>query len=602
MSDLLGAWSLDNVPARRRISALDEAAMLPHLPGHPDGLGEVAAGPLWLVGARAKVSRAGPTCLGFEGLLVGDGALAAMAPDARPEGHFVLARADLEAGKLTLLRGLSGGERLYYARLPGLVLFAASIRPLLAHPRIGRTLRRSAIDEVLLSGLVMSGEGSLIEGIEEVQPGHRLEIGREVGVQRWHWEGLLEPLEGDVATLAREYRRCLGGAVEAAIGGDGRVAVSLSGGIDSSAIAALAVECVGPGNVEAFTYEFDDPSHPPETPFAVEVCRHLGIRRHHVFRIGFADYLAAIPEVVWRAESPVHWPKAFMLPAARRIMAHGHDKFLSGFGIGSHMAHLEDLARLLAALPSPDMALRYWRLARSRRWRFLDRLRLLHPCLEPLYPRLQLLLLAVLSERGMITELGRHYPEIMAPLLGPERDVGRGRCGFAAMGLEAQLRHRSFARLVSCIDVTRWEKVLREIGAHRLSPAHFAQCLPYSYMPIRPRPNPWSVAGRLRPGKLLLREAMRGVLPDSVLLRRKSWADAVVSPGWYRAGLNWMRSVLPRGVDCLGNGEADYRRALRYWEPRSPQATPTALRFWHRVVVEKGIGTRPPGWRDLARE
>ena len=50
------------------------------------------------------------------------------------------------------------------------------------------------------------------------------------------------------------------------------------------------------------------------------------------------------------------------------------------------------------------------------------------------------------------------------------------------------------------------------------------------------------------------------------------------------------------------NGEADYRRALRYWEPRSPQATPTALRFWHRVVVEKGIGTRPPGWRDLARE
>ena len=145
MSDLLGAWSLDDRPARRKISPLAEARMLARLPGHPDGLAEIAEGPLWLVGARAKLVRAGAGCLGHEGVLVGDGARRALAWDAPPEGHFALARADLGARRLTLLRGLSGGERLYYARLPGLVLFAASLRPLLAHPEIGRALNRDAV-------------------------------------------------------------------------------------------------------------------------------------------------------------------------------------------------------------------------------------------------------------------------------------------------------------------------------------------------------------------------------------------------------------------------------------------------------------------------
>ena len=601
MSDLLGAWSLSDIPARRQISVVAEARMLARLPGHPQGLREIAEGPLWLVGGRAKLARDGARCLGWEGVLVGEGGPGALAADRPPEGHFALAQADLDAPRLTLLRGLSGGERLYYTRLPGLMLFAASLRPLLAHPDVGRALNGRAVDEVILAGLTMAGTGTLIEGIEEVLPGHALVLCREVGEQRWHWPGLLEPLEGDIATLARDYSDKLGRAVESAIGGAARVAVTLSGGIDSSAIAAHAVDCVGGGGVEAFTYEFDDPTHPPETSHAVAVAKRLGIR-HHVFKISFADYLAALPETVWRAESPTHWPKAFMLPVARRIMAHGFTRFLSGFGIGSHMAHLDDLARLLALPGAPAPAARAWWLARSRRWRHLHRLRYLHPSLEPLYPRLQLMVLAVLRERGLIGDIRGHYPKSLASLLGTTGDIAAAPSGFADLDLAAHLRHQSFARLASCIDVTRWEKVLREIGAERLSPAHFAVALPHSYLPIRPRPSPWTEAGRLRPGKLLLRESMKGVLPDSVLYRRKSWADAVVSPTWYAAGLAWMRSVLPTDGDILDSDRPGYAEALACWEPRAPQATPTALRFWHRVVVERGGGREPPTWRDLARD
>ncbi len=543
MSDLLGAWSLDDVPARRRISTLAEARMLARLPGHPEGLAEISEGPLWLVARRGKLSRGPAGVQAHEGLLVGE---------SPPEGHFVLARADLAARRLRLLRGLSGGERLYFARLPGLVLFAASLRPLLAHPDLDSRLRRSAVDETVVAGLTMAGTGTLIEGIEEVPPGHTLTLGREVEAPRWHWPGLLEPPAGDLATLARDYRHRLGHAVERAIGPARPVAVTLSGGIDSSAIAAHAVDCVGAANVEAFTYEFDDPSHPCETPFAVAVARRLGIR-HHVFKISFEDYLQALPETVWRAESPTHWPKAFMLPASRRILRHGFTRYLSGFGIGSHMAHLEDLARLLARPGGVALVTALaWR-ARTRRGRHLHRLRRVHPSLEPLYPRLLLLVLSVLRERGAIADLRTHFPADMAPLLGEGGHIAEAPSGFARMELAAHLRHQSFARLVSCIDVTRWEKVLREIGVERVSPAHFAEALPPSYLPIRPRPNPWSRAGRLRPGKLLLRESMKGVLPEDVLHRRKSWADAVVSPTWYAAGLAWMRSVLPADDDILAS-------------------------------------------------
>ena len=121
------------------------------------------------------------------------------------------------------------------------------------------------------------------------------------------------PPEGPPQKLAREFRDALTRAVERAVGRSRPVAVALSGGIDSSAIAAAAVDVVGADNVHTFTYEFDDPSHSKETEYAREVAEALGIRRHEVFQISFEDYINAIPETVWHSESIADWPKAFMI-------------------------------------------------------------------------------------------------------------------------------------------------------------------------------------------------------------------------------------------------------------------------------------------------
>jgi hypothetical protein len=173
---------------------------------------------------------------------------------------------------------------------------------------------------------------------------------------------------------------------------------------------------------------------------------------------------------------------------------------------------------------------------------------------------------------------------------------------FRDMPLGDALRHQGFAHLLSCVDVTRWEKPLRELGAYRLSPAHLASTIPYAYLPYRPQPFVWSAARRLRPGKHLLRIAMRGRIPDSVLYRRKSWADAVVSNRWLRAGRRWMREACGDPHALLGAASEESSRALSQWDARSPQRTLTGLAFWHRLFIEREPSAAAPTWEELLEE
>ena len=609
MSDLLGAWSPAGFPARAALGPDCVQAMRAHLPGAAAGLAEIDRGPLWLMAAKSKLFESDTVCA-YEGYIPEGDLRIPFLPAAlgsidvagewrrAPEGHYVLVCADPAGRSLALLRALSGGERLYVLRTGGLVLFSSALRPLLAHPRVARRLNRERMREAILTGLTLSGSDTLIAGIEEVPAGHVLHLAGQRSSLRWHYEGLLEPIEGEPTALARRYRDALGAAVARSAGATRPVAVTLSGGIDSAAITALAVEAFGADAVHAYTYEFDDPTHPSETPYAVETCRRLGIRHHHVFRIALDEFLAAIPETVWRAESFVHWPKAFMLLAARHIRDAGHDRFLSGFGIGSHMAYYEDLARVLEWIPTAALAA-YWNLARAPRLHWLGGLERLHPGLAAPNLRVLYFLLSLFRARGASGDPLRSYPAGLAALLAGLPDCSGPDPAFRDMAPADLLRHQSFAHLVSCIDVTRWEKPLREIGTYRISPAHYASTIPYAYLAYRQRPFVWSAARRLRPGKHLLRLAMQGRLPESVIYRKKSWADAVISPAWLAAGTRWMRSVVPdywRVVDTAAEG---CRAALASWDARSPQTAVTALAFWNRIFIERAPSTQPPTWLDL---
>ena len=608
MSDLLGAWSLTGQPLDELVSAADRRAMLAQLPSHPGRLRELRRGRLWLCAAEGRLADDGVRALGFEGLVAwgqdgGPGRLLAEVPtdgdwDRPPDGHYVLALVD-GRDRLTLLRSLSGGERLYVTRVGDVVLFACSVRPLLAHGAVSAELDPGVVDDVLLSGHTLVGSATVLRGVEEVLPGHVATFEGGELRQRWQWRDALRSPEGPVDALARRFRGELARSIELAVGRRRPIAIALSGGIDSSAVVAAALEVVPADDIQCFTYEFDDPTHASEEHFARSVTARLGIRRHEVFRLGYEDFIDAIPEHVWRSESAVHWPKAFLLPVARHIHDRGFDRYLTGFGIGSHMAYVHELAAALRWRPLTRWLPRHWKLARSDGWTMSHGLARLHPGLEPPHPRLVHLLLRLLEQEGYVRDRTAFYPPEMQAFLCRDRLFDPLDPGERELPLRDRLQLRCFARLLSCIDVTRSEKASREVGACRVSPAHSSWCIPYAYFPVRPPPFVWGATRRQRPGKVLLQRAFRGILPDEVLFREKSWDDAVVSRKWRRQGRVMMLRALGRFPDDMATLGPGYPDAVRFWEPRSIQASCLSFWLWHEMFVRRPVQPRPFTWPQL---
>ncbi len=600
MSSLLGICSAGD--SGIRLDADLYRAMLAQLPEYPERIGQIKRNSLWLAAEDTKLASAPWGEVAFEGYLPRG---VASLPDVFKVGRTDLAL-KLPLGEFSafigsserdnrfhLLRSLSGGERLYYLQNEGLILFSSTVRPLLVYQPQNRSFNMRKRKELVMTGLTLFGTDTLFREIREVLPGHLVSFENGILDEYFYGQDILHPLTGDPESLARGFRQSLTESVQLAIGDSARVAVALSGGIDSAAITAAVTDVVGPDNVVAFTHVFDDPTHNDKTPFASDVCQWLGIRQHKVYRITFSDFLKAIPETVWRAESFVHWPKSFLLPSSRYIKAHGFEQYLSGFGIGSHMAYFRDLSRLAGGLLKPDLLFRLFRRGQFSGQPWLQELERLHPGLAIPNRRLYFLILSLMRAQGMISPVSDYYPAEFQLLLGedsqPELD-GRA-------SIERELQIQSFSHLVSCIDVTRWEKPLREIGANRISPAHFASCLPYAYLHCLPRPALWSQERGLRPGKHLLRLGFKDALPDSVLYRKKSWDDAVVSPTWFRAGIRWMDRVASHHSLIFDDYD---KECVNLWDRRSPQAAVTGLRFWHKIFLEMEPTQHPPTWEVIA--
>ncbi|MBI3552404.1 MAG: 7-cyano-7-deazaguanine synthase [Elusimicrobia bacterium] len=604
MTHLCGAWSLSGQSVRRLIPEARRRAAL----ARASGADEVVAGPLWL--ACAPGSRADTEA----GILAWDGFVSfgpggppeleawlhgsAGERSAGPPGHYVAAYAEPSRGALSLLRDPTGGERLYFSVVGGLLLFAASLKTLLAlrGPREG-TLDAETSFERGISELIHFGDRTLVEGVREVLPGHRLSVERGRVGQAWASGGLLQPLEGDVPTLARSLRRNLKAAVEGCIGREDRAAVALSGGVDSVSVAALAAEAVGPERVHAFTFEYEDPEHPSEVAAAARACRRLGIRDHRVVRISFDEFSGIVPEAVWSAEDPAYWKRSYPMILAKAARAAGFDRFLTGFGIGSHMGYLEDCSRAMTSRPLPQGTLRHWRDARvgtAMAAPVLDRSR---PGLEPPIFRLYYPLLCLLRVRGFLKDLAPFFPPGIGSLV--ERTVRSPRVVEAVAGtktwpLSRLLRFQAFIHMNSCADVARCERLARETGAAWLGPAHFPSCLPLCYLPVPTLRGP---RARLRPGKLLLHEAMRDVLPEATRLRKKNWAQTIGSRNWRNRVLARMDAAAGPSWDAVRPLFGKAFEAAKLFAPEGM----IPLAFWHRVFLTDRRAA-PPSWRELEHD
>lgn len=179
--------------------------------------------------------------------------------DALPmlDGMFGFAIWDSQKHELHLARDRFGIKPLYYRPTPNGIVFGSEIKAILAaDPNMPREINHAALHEHMYFGNAL-GRNTLFQGIERLEPGHRLVVSRDKCQVHAYWRVSDVPqVEVDENEAVEEVRRRLDETVRQHLVSDVPVGVFLSGGIDSSAITALASKHYG-GALKTFSVEFD---------------------------------------------------------------------------------------------------------------------------------------------------------------------------------------------------------------------------------------------------------------------------------------------------------------------------------------------------------
>jgi asparagine synthase (glutamine-hydrolysing) len=202
---------------------------------------------------------------------------------ARLDGMFALALLDGRGEELLLARDRAGQKPLYLARIEGGGwAFASELAPLLRVPGVDLRIDPQALSHLLTFGFVPA-PFSLRRGIRQLEPGSfvRLRAGAEPVTGRFAAEsGPAQPtLQGDVPELAKDLEAVLSDCVREHLVSDVPVGVLLSGGVDSSTVAALAARHAG--RVKTFAVVHRAPAY-DERDAARAVAEHIGSEHHEI--------------------------------------------------------------------------------------------------------------------------------------------------------------------------------------------------------------------------------------------------------------------------------------------------------------------------------
>lgn len=312
----------------------------------------------------------------------------------RLNGQWAVALWDAARAELVLSRDPFGVRPLYVAEHEGRLYFASELKAILAaNPSIPRRFDPLGIDQVFTFWTTVAPR-TVFEGIEEIEPGTTRVYSRR-GVRRsrcWdpafprgedgHFGGSLQDAVANVrgtleqATSLRMLRA------------DVPVGSYLSGGLDSSLVAALGLRAKG-AKFSTFSLRFTDAEY-DETDHQRAMAAHLGSDHHEVL-VSRGDIGRAFPEVVWHTERPVlRTASAPLLLLSRLVHQAGIKVVLTGEGADEMFAGYDlfreaKVRRFWARQPQSD--------ARPR-------------LLERLYPYLER---SPVSQRAMMRQFFGHH-------------------------------------------------------------------------------------------------------------------------------------------------------------------------------------------------
>jgi len=226
---------------------------------------------------------------------------------ARLNGMFAFAVWDRPRRRLFAARDRFGEKPFFYVSRPGFFAFASELSALIRHPAVDRTIDPRALQKFFAHGYIPAPH-ALYRGARKLPGGCSLTLDLSdfrARVQRY-WRFAIEADEdapdSRVPALTEELRELLDRAVARRLVSDVPLGIFLSGGLDSSTVLALAARHCPPESLDTFTIGFNEASF-DESAFAQEVATAIG-SRHHERILDFDTAHDLVGQVLGRLDEP----------------------------------------------------------------------------------------------------------------------------------------------------------------------------------------------------------------------------------------------------------------------------------------------------------
>ena len=275
-------------------------------------------------------------------------------------GIFAFAIWDVRRRHLILARDPHGVKPLYYAESAGALVFASEIKALVASGRVPRELDPEAVAQYL-QYQVVPPPGAIVRGVRALEPGRVLVRNGGPAKVRTYWTPPSE--RAGAITSTEEATHAVRGALEQAVRSqlmaERPLGVFLSGGVDSSAIVALAAREV-PHRLKTFSVGFTGPDEEvlSEWPWARLVAERYHTD-HHEFVLTEDLFREALPATLRAMDQPTsdginsYWVSyAAAQHVTVALSGTGGDELFLGYGRDAMLLEGRDLASPLRGLPS----------------------------------------------------------------------------------------------------------------------------------------------------------------------------------------------------------------------------------------------------------